>query len=142
MKNAMSHALFRPITGKEDEILDFIMQAPEVRAHPSVSYAVRLVCEEIIVNIIHYAYPGREDGYIGIDIADDGNALRIMISDGGKPFNPLDSERPDTAKALEDREIGGLGIFLVRQMTDGVSYARADGENRLLLVKNTQAKDG
>lgn len=132
----MSHALFRPIDGKEGEILDFIMQAPEVRAHPSVSYAVRLVCEEIIVNIIRYAYPDAADGYIGVGIAEDGQALRITIRDGGKPFNPLERERPDTTQALENREIGGLGIFLVRQVADRVDYAYTGGENRLSLVKN------
>ena len=132
----MSHALFRPIDGKEGEILDFIMHAPEVRAHPSVSYAVRLACEEIIVNIIRYAYPDAADGYIGVGIAEDGQALRITIRDGGKPFNPLEHERPDTTQALEDREIGGLGIFLVRQVADRVDYAYTGGENRLSLVKN------
>lgn len=132
----MSHALFSPIAGKADEILNFIMQTPEVQSHSSVSYAIRLVCEEIIVNIIHYAYPNTADGYIGIGIVDDGLALRITIRDGGKPFNPLEHECPDTAQALEDRRIGGLGIFLVRQMADEVDYTYTDGENRLLLIKH------
>lgn len=131
----MSQALFRPIAGREDEILDFIMQAQEVRAHPSVSYAVRLSCEEIIVNIIRYAYPNRTDGYIGIGISGDGNQLCVAIRDGGRPFNPLAYGQPDITLAPENRDIGGLGIFLVRQMMDKVSYTRADGENRLLLIK-------
>lgn len=132
----MSQALFRPLEGKADEILDFIMQAPEVQAHPSVSYAVRLVCEEIIVNIIHYAYPNTSDGYIGIGITDDDFTLRITIRDGGKPFNPLKRELPDITQALKDRQIGGLGIFLVREMADEVDYTYTDGENRLLLIKH------
>lgn len=132
----MSHALFQPIAGKEEEILDFIMQAREVRAHPSVSYAIRLSCEEIIVNIIRYAYPEQTDGYIGIDVTDSGGELRIVIRDGGRPFNPLEKELPDTSLALEDRDIGGLGILLMRQMMDNVSYIHVDGENRLLMVKN------
>lgn len=133
----MSHALFKPIAGREEEILDFIMQTHEVRAHPSVSYAIRLSCEEIIVNIIRYAYPEQTDGYIGIGITDSGGELCISIRDGGRPFNPLENRLPDTSLALEDRDIGGLGIFLVRQMMDKVSYIHADGENRLLLIKNT-----
>lgn len=133
----MSHALFKPIAGREEEILDFIMQAHEVRAHPSVSYAIRLSCEEIIVNIIRYAYPEQTDGYIGIGITDSGGELCISIRDGGRPFNPLENRLPDTSLALEDRDIGGLGIFLVRQMMDKMSYIHADGENRLLLIKNT-----
>lgn len=132
----MSHALFQPIAGREEEILDFIMQAREVRAHPSVSYAIRLSCEEIIVNIIRYAYPQHTDGYISVGITDTGGELCITIRDGGRPFNPLERELPDISLALEDRDIGGLGILLMRQMMDKVSYIHADGENRLLMIKN------
>lgn len=132
----MSHALFQPIVGKEEEILDFIMQAREVRAHPSVSYAIRLSCEEIIVNIIRYAYPEQTDGYIGVGITDSDGELRIVIWDGGRPFNPLEKELPDTSLTLENRDIGGLGILLMRQMMDKVSYIHTDGENRLLMIKN------
>lgn len=132
----MSHALFKPIAGRAEEILDFIMQAHEVRAHPSVSYAIRLSCEEIIVNIIRYAYPEQTDGYIDVGITDAGGELCISIRDGGRAFNPLENKLPDTSLALEDRDIGGLGIFLVRQMMDKVNYIHADGENRLLLIKN------
>lgn len=137
----MSHALFIPIEGKEDIILDFIMHTHEVRAFSSESYAIRLACEEIIVNIIHYAYPDHTDGYIDITITDDGRALYIIISDGGKPFNPLECQRPDTSLSPEDRAIGGLGIFLVRQMMDNVSYCYNYGENKLTLVKKHPRKD-
>lgn len=128
--------MFTQIEGKVDEIMDFIMLAPEVKERPSVSYAVRLACEEIIVNIIHYAYADVSQGYIGIDIASDRNELRIEIRDAGIPFNPLERELPDISLAPEEREIGGLGIFLVRQMMDQVCYTRKNGENRLLLIKN------
>lgn len=128
--------MFTQIADKADEIMDFIMLAPEVRELPSVSYAVRLACEEIIVNIIHYAYADISQGYIGIDIASDRNELRIEIRDGGTPFNPLERTLPDISLAPEQREVGGLGIFLVRQMMDQVCYTRRNGENRLLLIKN------
>lgn len=137
----MTHALFRPIEGKEDIILDFIMHTHEVRAFPSASYAIRLACEEIIVNIIHYAYPDHTDGYIDITITDDGKALYITVCDGGLPFNPLERQRPDTSRNPEDRAIGGLGIFLVRQMMDHVSYSYHYGENKLTLVKKHPRKD-
>lgn len=128
--------MFRPIEGRADEIMDFIMQAPEVRACPSVSYAVRLACEEIVVNILHYAYAEPSEGYVGIDIFSDRKELRIGIRDGGRPFNPLEREQPDTTLGADEREIGGLGIFLVRQVMDKVCYVREDGENRLLLIKS------
>lgn len=131
----MSRALFTQIEGKSDEIMKFITQAPEVRDSPSVSYAVRLACEEIIVNIIHYAYADAADGYIGIDISSSGEELRIEIRDGGIAFNPLEKEPPDISLTAEEREIGGLGIFLVRRMMDKVCYTRKEGENRLLMIK-------
>lgn len=132
----MSHALFRPIAGRADEIVDFIMQTEEVRAYPPVSYAVRLACEEVIVNIIQYAYPAGADGYIRVNLSVESKRLRIEISDGGIPFNPIDKPLPDITLEAEEREIGGLGIFLTRQMMDVAEYEYKEGENRLLLIKD------
>lgn len=132
----MSHALFRPIAGRADEIVDFIMQTEEVRAYPPVSYAVRLACEEVIVNIIQYAYPAGADGYIRVNLSVESKRLRIEISDGGIPFNPIDKALPDVTLEAEEREIGGLGIFLTRQMMDVAEYEYKEGENRLLLIKD------
>lgn len=131
----MSHAVFQPIKGRTDEIMDFVLQAPEVRAHPSILYAVRLACEEVIVNIQHYAYTNDMNGYIVIGICSDANELHIEIRDGGKPFNPLERDNPDTGLDPTEREIGGLGIFLVRQVMNEVRYTFHEGENRLLLIK-------
>lgn len=132
----MSHALFRPIAGRADEIVDFIMQTEEVRAYPPVSYAVRLACEEVIVNIIQYAYPAGADEYIRVNLSVESKRLRIEISDGGIPFNPIDKPLPDITLEAEAREIGGLGIFLTRQMMDIAEYEYKEGENRLLLIKD------
>lgn len=131
----MSRALFTQIDGRAAEIVDFIMMSPEVRAFPSVSYAVRLACEEIVVNIIRYAYTDRKQGYIGISIVLIGCELHIEVRDGGVPFDPLGREMPDTALPPEERDIGGLGIYLVCRMMDRVRYVRRGAENCLLLVK-------
>ncbi len=131
----MSRTLFTQIDGKAGEIVDFIMHTPEVSNFPTASYAVRLACEEIVVNIIRYAYSDISQGYIKIDISLDGRELHIEIRDGGTPFNPLGRETPDTALPPEERDIGGLGIYLVRRMMDRVCYMRHNGENCLLLVK-------
>lgn len=133
----MSHALFQPIAGRADEIVDFIMHTEEVSAHPSVEYPVRLACEEVVVNIISYAYPAGVDGYIELDVADEDMHLRIELSDGGLPFNPIERQAPDVTQRLEDRDIGGLGIYLVLQMMDRVTYLYEEGKNKLILIKNT-----
>lgn len=131
----MSHALFQPVAGRADEILDFLMHTEEVLACPSLAYAVRISCEEIIVNIISYAYPAGTDGYIWLAVTKDKEELCIEIQDGGIPFNPLERQEPDISQELEEREIGGLGIFLVLQMMDHVEYRHEEGRNKLRLRK-------
>lgn len=140
----MSHALFQPIAGRADEIMDFLLHTEEVSAHPSLVYTIRLSCEEIIVNIISYAYPETTEGYIWLNVTKDEDELCIEIQDGGTPFNPIEKQEPDIAQELEEREIGGLGIYLVLQMMDGVTYRREEGKNKLMLrkkIKNGHTHD-
>jgi anti-anti-sigma factor len=75
--------------------------------------------------------PAFPDAYVELD----GELVRVTISDNGPPFDPLAFADPDTALSVEEREIGGLGIHLVRQMMDEVSYQRRDGENVVVLAK-------
>ncbi len=138
----MSHALFKPVAGRAYEILDFIMQTEEVQAHPSLAYNIRLSCEEVIVNIINYAYPIGAGGYIELSVTVDKKKLCIEIEDGGTPFNPIEKEEPDVTQEPEKRPIGGLGIFLVLQMMDEVIYCYEDGRNKLTLIKEIEDTDG
>lgn len=136
----MSRAIFQPVAGRASEILDFIMHTPEVRTCPSLSYAVRLACEEVVVNILHYAYSPGVDGYIKLEITLAGRKLRVELRDGGLPFNPVERENPDVTLQPEKREVGGLGIFLVLQVMDEVVYRYEDGENILVLIKEVKRK--
>ncbi len=138
----MSHAFFQPITGRTNEIMDFLMHTKEVQACPSLAYTVRISCEEIIVNIISYAYPPDAVGYIRLEVTRDDGKLCIEIQDGGVPFNPLDRQKPDISQQLEEREIGGLGIFLVLEMMDEVEYRYEEGKNKLILRKRIGNGDG
>lgn len=138
----MSHAFFQPITGRTNEIMDFLMHTKEVQACPSLAYTVRISCEEIIVNIISYAYPPDADGYIWLEVTRDDGKLCIEIQDGGVPFNPLDRQKPDISQQLEEREIGGLGIFLVLEMMDEVEYRYEERKNKLILKKRIGNGDG
>ena len=106
---------FRPVNGRLDEILSMLMHSREVASHPSLSYAIRLVSEEIIVNILNYAYPQQAEGYLTLCLWDEDGEITLEFIDGGIPFNPLDKADPDISLPLEQREIGGLGIFLVRE---------------------------
>lgn len=138
----MSHALFQPIAGRAGEIMDFLIHTEEVLTHPSLVYAVRLSCEEIIVNIISYAYPTGTEGYIWLNVTVENEELCIEIHDGGIPFNPVKKYDPDISQELEKREIGGLGIYLVRQMMDDVEYKYEEGKNKLMLKKRLEAGGG
>ena len=98
-------------------------------------HQLELAVEEIVVNIIHYAYPSGTSGDIEIQCGfKEEKKLIIEIIDWGIPFNPLSVPEPDTEAHLEDRDIGGLGIFLVRKLMDEVHYRREDGKNVLSLV--------
>ncbi len=103
---------------------------------PAVSQAVQLCLDELITNIISYGY---DDGETGRDIiirfTREDDQLDVVLMDDARPFNPLDMPDPDVTAALEDRRIGGLGIFFVRNMMDDVRYERIDGRNILTLRK-------
>lgn len=96
-----------------------------------------LVCEEIFVNIAHYAYqPNTGTATIRADITPSPHpTLTIQFIDTGKPFNPLENTPPDITLAAEQRNIGGLGIFLVRKIMDSVHYQRLNQNNILTLTK-------
>ena len=99
-----------------------------------LAFKVNLALEEVVINVMNY---GHEDGLHEIDIilTTEEDSLTIEIVDDGRPFDPLhDAPIPDVNAELEDRNIGGLGIHLVRKMMDDVRYRREEGKNRLTLV--------
>ena len=96
---------------------------------------LRLAVEEAVVNVIDYAYPVGTDGDITIKMMSDGHILRFQIIDAGVPFDPTKQDKTDTTLSVEDRQIGGLGILLVRELMDSINYEREDGKNILTLIK-------
>ena len=96
----------------------------------------KLVSEEIFINIVNYAY-SKSNGKckIQIDYADD-SKVKIIFMDSGVPFNPLEKEEPDITLSAEDRDIGGLGIFITKQIMDKIEYKYEDGQNILTIIKN------
>lgn len=96
---------------------------------------VRLAVEEAVVNVIDYAYPEGVEGDIEIKLMTDGNSFRVQIIDSGIPFDPTAQVRADTSLSAEERQIGGLGILLVRELMDSINYERIDGKNILTLSK-------
>ena len=86
--------------------------------------------------IASYAYaPGTGIATVCIEIDDDPPVVTIAFSDSGVPFDPLKKADPDVTLPAEEREIGGLGIFMTKKTMDEVRYEYKDGQNRLTLVK-------
>jgi len=96
---------------------------------------IKLASEEIIVNVMNYAYSGKEgDVEVSYTFHDDGT-MEIEITDWGVPFDPFSLPEPDVAAPLQDRKIGGLGIYLVRKVMDEVRYKRVGNKNVVTLIK-------
>ena len=105
---------------------------------------ILLAFEEIFVNIVNYAYP-KKGGCITIALdknsKDEMITISLVLKDKGEPFNPLETSAPDIGMDTDEREIGGLGIFLTKQIMDAVRYDRIDGENVLTLIKSWKIND-
>lgn len=96
---------------------------------------INLAIEEAVVNVMDYAYPTGTQGDINIEALSDGSGMMFVISDTGSPFDPTAKSEVDITLSAEERAIGGLGIHLIRQIMDQISYERIDGRNILTLTK-------
>ena len=97
---------------------------------------MNLAIEEAVVNVMNYAYPSGTKGEVRIEASVHEDYVEFVISDDGKPFNPTEVKDADTTLSVEERNIGGLGIFLVKHYMDKVKYKYVDGQNVLTLRKN------
>ena len=102
---------------------------------PSVTSQLNLALEEAVANVISYAYPEGTDGTVDIDAKRDGNSISFVISDSGTAFDPTARESVDISAGVDERPVGGLGIHLIREIMDTVSYERRDGKNILTITK-------
>ena len=102
---------------------------------PGLAYQLALVSEECAANVAMHGATGPDAAtYVDIGVAWVDEHLHLTIEDDGRPFDPLSIQPADTALDVEEREIGGLGIHLIRTMVRSLAYERADGRNRLTAV--------
>ena len=119
---------------KAEEGLDEFSAAHGLTRNDTWPFHVAI--DEILSNIVKYGHPegAAEDSRVEISLRLEAESLEMVILDAAAPFNPLEAERPDTTLAAEDREIGGLGIEIVRRLMDAIEYERVDDrQNRLTL---------
>ena len=127
-----------PIAGKTAEIIETVMSSPDVPQDETLRFKIRLSVEEIAENIVNYAY-NNGNGFVEITTTlDEAGMLTISFKDAGVPFNPLEKEDPDITLSLDERPVGGLGIFICKKMMDSVSYVFEDGCNNFTMKINTR----
>jgi serine/threonine-protein kinase RsbW len=126
-------------------LLQFVSDAcQDAGASAGDEFAVKLAVEEACVNIILHGYAGREPGPIALKFHSDSERIVVTIDDRAARFDPSAVPAPDLSSDWGDRELGGIGWWLIHKMTDGVEHDwKPEGGNRLTLVKRREeAKNG
>lgn len=133
----MSEMTIEARTDKLDEVLAFVDKRLEALDCPvKVQMQIDVAVEEIFVNIASYAYEhGEGKATVIFREEDGGKAVYVTFMDEGIPYNPLEKPDPDITLKAEDRQIGGLGIFMVKKSMDRVDYEYRDGKNCLTIGK-------
>ena len=105
-----------------------------------MSYHIKLALEEVVMNVISYAYGDGGPHEFEVRLKSDGDGVVIDVIDDGRPFDPLqEAAEPDVDATLDARNIGGLGVYFVKTLMDHVEYRRENDRNRLTLTKLTTA---
>lgn len=122
---------------KLNEVLSFVDEELELLAcPPRKMMQVDIAVEEIFINVASYAYaPGEGPVVIRLETEENPLTLKITFEDHGVPYNPLQKDDPDITLSAEERQIGGLGIFMVKKSMDDMIYQYKDKTNILTLVK-------
>lgn len=123
-----------------DTVVGFIEDSLSLTSCPMKQIMQIVLCiEELFVNVANYAYNGEKGSctlYLETQHTDEDGMVVIIIEDSGKPFNPLEREDPDITLSADERQIGGLGIYMVKQSMDDVIYSDKDNKNMLRLEKS------
>lgn len=140
MNNSQNNSIEIILNGRLDEIANLASELDRFCNDAIVSDLVKnqinLVLEELYTNTANYGLVGISNGQVIINLLALNNQLEIRYKDNGIAFNPLEIADPDLMLSLDDRPIGGLGVFFVKAMTDNVTYSRVGGWNQLLMHKS------
>lgn len=142
------HAICRrAYLGALGELRDFVESAAvHIGLNSNDTFAFKLAVDELCANIIQYGYEGREPGLLSLSFSADGDTARLIITDDGTHFSPEQAPNPDVAAGWQERQIGGLGLYFVKELMDSVTYNGANhGMNQFVLEKkigSTQNRRG
>ena len=135
----MAERIFPASLDQLEQVQAFVAEQLEnCSCSSKVKFQLDVAVEEIFVNIAHYAFRPEQMGEATVRCCVGGSPLQVTIQflDSGKPFNPLAKEDVDITLSAEDREIGGLGILMVKKSMDAVDYTYEDGKNILTIKKS------
>lgn len=126
--------------GEVEKVNAVFARFAETNALPgAVRRSVNVALDELLANELSHGMAGRDGGSVTVEVELDQERVTITITDDGPEFDPFRQAAPDTTLPIEERPIGGLGIHLVRELMDEVSYQRRDGQNVVVLVKQLVA---
>ena len=133
----MKELMIEARTDNLDQVLAFVDQVlEEAGCSMKQLMQIDLAVEEIFVNIANYAYaPGTGSALVRVDAGGDPAGAVITFEDSGVPYDPLKKADPDVTLAIEEREVGGLGIFMAKKVMDEMAYEYRDGKNILSMKK-------
>ena len=120
-----------------NDVLGYVEQTLEnYECSMKIQMSICVAIEEVFVNVAHYAYgDGEGDMSLSIGFDEESRIITFRMTDKGVPFDPLAKPDPDITLSAEEREIGGLGIFITKKTMDSVTYAYENGENILTMTK-------
>ena len=123
-----------------EAVTDFVNEQLEALDFPmKAQMQIDIAIDELFGNIAHYAYnPEIGKVTVRVEVIEDPLAVTITFIDNGVPYDPLAKADPDTTLSAEEREIGGLGIYMVKKSMDDITYEYKDGQNILAIKKNLQ----
>ena len=133
---------FNPIKDRSSEIIAFLMASPDMPQDADLRFKIELSVEEAVQNVVQYAYEGGIGWLeVGTSLDDKSLILTIELRDAGLPFNPLENDDPDIMLSANERPVGGLGIYLCKNMMDSISYRYEDGNNVLVMKKRVGTEE-
>ena len=123
-----------------EAVTDFVNEQLEALDCPiKAQMQIDIAIDELFSNIAHYAYnPDVGEATVRVEVTEDPLAVVITFIDNGVPYDPLAKADPDTTLSAEERDIGGLGIYMVKKSMDDITYEYKDGQNILAIKKNLQ----
>ena len=119
------------------QVSDFLDSCVEEFEIPlRVGYSLKVVADEIFSNIVYYSGAATAE----VLFRNEAEKITLVFRDDGKPYNPMEADEPDITAGAEEREIGGLGLLMVKKMAEQVHYAYAEGKNQLTVILSKTVK--